>query len=111
MIFITGCSSDIRVETAKPLSKTSAKLYLTARNLQKARTALGELAESPNIRLLHLDQESLYSVRSCAAKFLAENDQLYLLVANTGVMMTHKETTKDGFELQFGVSPLALSLD
>ncbi|KAJ6149069.1 hypothetical protein N7471_000268 [Penicillium samsonianum] len=102
-----GCSSGIGVETAKALSKTGAKLYLTARNLQKAKMALGELAESPNIRLLPLDQESLDSVRSCAAEFLAENNKFHLLVTNVGVMMTCKETTKDGFELQFGVNDLS----
>lgn len=107
VILITGCSSGIGVETAKALSKTGAKLYLTARNLQKAKTALGELAESPNIRLLPLDQESLDSVRSCAAEFLAENNKFHLLVTNAGVMMTRKETTKDGFELQFGVNDLS----
>lgn len=107
VILITGCSSGIGVETAKALSKTGAKLYLTARNLEKAKKAIGELAVSPNVHLLQLDQESLESVRSCASAFLAQNSRLHILVANAGVMMTRKETTKDGFELQFGVNHLS----
>jgi NAD(P)-dependent dehydrogenase (short-subunit alcohol dehydrogenase family) len=107
VILITGCSSGIGVETAKALSKTGAKLYLTARSLEKAKKALGELADSPNIHLLQLDQQSLDSVRACASAFLAQNDRLNLLIANAGVMMTRKERTKDGFELQFGVNHLS----
>ncbi|CAI7678994.1 unnamed protein product [Penicillium pancosmium] len=104
---LASCSSGIGVETANALSKTGAKLYLTARNIEKAKKALGELAESPNVHLLHLDQESLDSVRGCASAFLAQNSRLDILVANAGVMMTRKETTKDGFELQFGVNHLS----
>jgi NAD(P)-dependent dehydrogenase (short-subunit alcohol dehydrogenase family) len=107
VIFITGCSSGIGVETAKALSKTGAKMYLTARSLEKAKAALGELSVSPNVRLLKLDLESLDSVRACASEFLAESDRLHLLIANAGVMMTRKELTKDGFELQFGVNHLS----
>ncbi|KFY79695.1 hypothetical protein V501_09486 [Pseudogymnoascus sp. VKM F-4519 (FW-2642)] len=107
VILITGCSSGIGVETAKALSKTGAKMYLTARSLEKAKKALGELSESPNVHLLQLDQESLDSVRACASALLAENDRLHLLIANAGVMMTRKELTKDGFELQFGVNHLS----
>lgn len=71
VILIIGCSSGIGIETAKALSKTGAKLYLTARNLEKAKKALGELVVSPNVHLLQLDQESLESVQSCASAFLA----------------------------------------
>jgi NAD(P)-dependent dehydrogenase (short-subunit alcohol dehydrogenase family) len=86
---------------------TGAKLYLTARNVEKLKNAIGELAVSPNVHLLQLDQESLESVRSCASAFLAQNSRLHFLVANAGVMMTRKETTQDGFELQFGVNHLS----
>lgn len=107
VVMITGCSSGIGIETAKALAKTGAKLYLTARNLEKARNALGTLAESPNIRLLELDQTSLGDVRACASAFLAESDRLDVLIANAGVMMTREQRTKDGFELQFGVNHLS----
>lgn len=107
VILITGCSSGIGVETAKALSMTGAKLYLTARNLEKLKKAIRELAVSPNVHLLQLDQGSLESVRSCASAFLAQNSRLHLLIANAGVMMTRKETTEDGFELQFGVNHLS----
>jgi NAD(P)-dependent dehydrogenase (short-subunit alcohol dehydrogenase family) len=107
VILITGCSSGIGLETTKALSKTGATLYLTARNLEKAKNALGELANSPNVHLLHLDQESLESVRACASAFLAQSDRLNILIANAGVVMPRAERTKDGFETQFGVNHLS----
>lgn len=36
---VTGCSSGIGVETARALYETGATLFLTARNLAKAKTA------------------------------------------------------------------------
>ncbi|EWZ85540.1 oxidoreductase [Fusarium oxysporum f. sp. lycopersici MN25] len=44
VILITGCSSGLGVETARTLATTGASLYLTARDLNKARFALGDLA-------------------------------------------------------------------
>lgn len=53
--FIAGCSTGIELETARALFLTGATLYLTARNLEKARFALGDLANSDCVTLLHLD--------------------------------------------------------
>src|SRR6201999_3725670 len=53
VILITGCSSGIGVETARALASTGATLYLTARDLSKARTALGpELVSNPKVHIL-----------------------------------------------------------
>lgn len=107
VVFITGVSSGLGVETAKALFSTGATLYLTARNLQKARDALGELSDSPRVHLLDLDLESLDSVRACAAKFLSESQILNVFIANAGVMATPEGRTKDGFETQFGTNHLS----
>lgn len=107
VIFITGASSGIGVETAKTLAVTGATLYLTARDLNKARDALGDLANSPKTHLLELDLNSLESVRKCAAAFLSQSSQLNILIHNAGVMATPEGRTADGFETQFGVNHLA----
>ncbi|KAF7555257.1 hypothetical protein G7Z17_g2264 [Cylindrodendrum hubeiense] len=106
-VFITGCSSGIGVETAKALSLTGATLYLTARNLTKARTALGDLVENDRVHLLELDLKSFESVRSCAAEFISKNKTLNTLICNAGVMTPPEGRTKDGFETQFGTNHLA----
>ncbi|RLL98383.1 hypothetical protein CFD26_102012 [Aspergillus turcosus] len=106
-ILITGVSSGIGVETAKALFATGATLYLTARNLNKAKQALGDMVSSPRVHLLELDLESLASVRACAQQLLSKTKTLNILIANAGVMATPEGRTKDGFETQLGTNYLS----
>ncbi|KAJ9156324.1 Oxidoreductase [Pleurostoma richardsiae] len=105
--FVTGCSSGIGVETARALFLAGATLYLTARDLTKAKTALGDIVSSDRVHLLHLDLASLASVRSCAAAFLSQSKVLNILICNAGVMQPPEGRTQDGFETQFGTNHLA----
>jgi NAD(P)-dependent dehydrogenase (short-subunit alcohol dehydrogenase family) len=107
VIFITGCSSGIGIEAARALATTGATLYLTARDLDKARSALGEFAERSQVHLLELDLNSLSSVRKCAAEFLSKSSKLNILINNAGVMIPPEGRTADGFETQFGINHLA----
>jgi len=106
-ILITGCSSGIGVETAKALFATGADLYLTARDVEKARNMLPDMVMSERVHFLHLDLERLASVRECAQTFLKWSPRLNILIANAGVMHTPKGQTADGFETQFGSNFLA----
>ncbi|KAL1800294.1 hypothetical protein ACET3X_000636 [Alternaria dauci] len=106
-VLITGCSSGLGIETAKSLFETGATLFLTARDLKKAKTALGSLVESERVHLLELDLNSLASVRKCADTFLAQHDRLNILIANAGIMACPEGRTADGFETQFGTNHLA----
>lgn len=107
-IFITGVSSGLGVETAKALFSTGATIYVTARNLEKARTALGsEFCDSPRFHLLELGLSSLASVRACAAEFLQKSKTLNIFIANAGVMFPPEGRTEDGFEIQFGTNHLS----
>ncbi|KAE8353380.1 short-chain dehydrogenase [Aspergillus coremiiformis] len=107
IILVTGASSGIGVETAKALFATGATLYLTARDLEKAKQALGDLATSPRVHLLLLDLNSLASVRACAKEFLSKSEKLNVFIANAGVMATPEGRTEDGFETQFGTNHLS----
>lgn len=103
VFFITGVPSGLGVETAKALFPTGAVLYLTARDLENARNALGELCESPRVHLLELDLDSLDSVRACAEKFLSKSQALNVFIAHAGAIVNSRRPhTKDGFETQFG---------
>ncbi|RMZ87577.1 hypothetical protein DV736_g5192, partial [Chaetothyriales sp. CBS 134916] len=107
-IWITGCSSGLGVETAKALAVTGARLYLTARDLAKAREALGSLAESEKVELMELDLDSLDSVQECAESFLVAADaKLNVLICNAEVTGCVEGRTVDGFETQFGTNHLA----
>lgn len=107
VILITGCSSGIGIETAHALATTGATLFLTARDLEKGKTALGDLLASPKVHLLELDLNSLASVRACAAEFLSKSKTLNIFIANAGVMACPVGRTEDGFETQFGTNHLA----
>ncbi|KAF2032537.1 NAD(P)-binding protein [Setomelanomma holmii] len=107
-ILITGTSSGIGIETARALKATGARLFLTARNLEKGREALRDILEPGKVELLLLDLNSLASVHEFAANFLkASNNKLNILINNAGVMATPEGTTADGFETQFGTNHLA----
>src|SRR5690242_13713063 len=106
-ILITGTSSGIGIETARALLSTGATVFLTARDLNKAKSALGDILENPRAKLLELDLNSLASVRRCAEAFLNVSDELNILVANAGVMATPEGRTEDGHETQFGTNHLA----
>ena len=108
VVLITGCSSGLGIETARALKETGATLFLTARNLDKARAALGDILDEKHVHLLRADLESLESVRSCATEFLAKSgSRLNILIANAGVRSLSQGKTKDGFETDFGVNHLA----
>ncbi|KAH7009151.1 short-chain dehydrogenase/reductase-like protein [Macrophomina phaseolina] len=109
VVVITGTSSGIGIETARALSPTGAKLLLTARNLDKAKTALDGILEPGRIELVEMDNTSLESVRTAARTILEKsNNQVNILINNAGIMALPKlEKTKDGFEMQFGVNHLA----
>lgn len=110
VVLITGCSSGLGVETARAMAKTGATLFLTARNLDKCRAALGDLLDntSSKIHLLKLDLESFASVRACAAEFLSKSDNtLHILIENAGIRNVPFGNTQDGFELHWGTNHLS----
>ncbi|KAL3451112.1 hypothetical protein BJX65DRAFT_321858 [Aspergillus insuetus] len=119
-IFITGCSSGLGVQTALALYETGATLYLTARDIDKARVALGAIIDSPRVHLLHLDLNSLASVRTCVSEFhkkavvlaagsssTAASPVLNILIENAGTIACPEGRTLDGFETQLGTNHLA----
>ena len=107
VVLITGCSSGIGIETARAIKATGAKIYATARNLEKGRAALGDLLESGKFELLQLDTADFASVRACAHAFLAKENNLNIVINNAGVMaVPDRELTKDGNEIQFQTNHL-----
>lgn len=109
VVLITGVSSGMGPETVRALASTGATIFATARNLDKARQALGpDLLETGRVHLLFMDQTDLSSVRACANEFRQKSGgKLNILINNAGVMKTPEGRTKDGFELQFGTNHLS----
>ncbi|KAH6603484.1 hypothetical protein Trco_008259 [Trichoderma cornu-damae] len=108
IVIITGVSSGLGIETVRALAATGASFYLTARDLAKAKSALGDFFDPSRMKLVEMDQTSLKSVRAAAATILADTDKINILVNNAGIMaVPDLQFTEDGHELQFGVNHLA----
>ena len=107
VIFITGCSSGIGIETTRALALTGARLFCSARDLEKGKAALSDILEPGRVELIKLDMNSLNSVRACADEFLSKSQKLNVLINNAGVMRTPEGRTTDGFETQLGTNHLA----
>lgn len=103
-VLVTGVSAGLGIETARALVAHGAEVVGTARNLDKARTALQALSLS--IDLVECDLASLANVRRCAQELIAAYDGFDVLIANAGVMNAPFSLTEDGFETQFGTNHL-----
>jgi NAD(P)-dependent dehydrogenase (short-subunit alcohol dehydrogenase family) len=106
---ITGANAGLGFATAAALAAKGAHVVMAIRNLDKGKQAAAKIAASApdaEIALQPLDLSSLDSVRAAAADLRAAYGRIDLLINNAGVMMTPKQTTVDGFELQFGTNHL-----
>ena len=109
-ILITGANSGLGLEAAKILSTKGAKVIMAVRNLDKGNQAAKTiLSEYPNaqVDVMQLDLADLESVRKFADEFKSKYTQLHILINNAGVMWPpRRESTKQGFESQFGINHL-----
>jgi NAD(P)-dependent dehydrogenase (short-subunit alcohol dehydrogenase family) len=109
LALVTGANSGIGFEAARALAARGATVILACRDVGRAEQAAAQIqaaapAHAPVV--MCLDLADLDGVRRFAADFAARYDRLDLLINNAGVMMPPASTTKQGFELQFGVNHL-----
>jgi NAD(P)-dependent dehydrogenase (short-subunit alcohol dehydrogenase family) len=107
---VTGASDGIGLGIATRLAAAGAEVLLPVRNPRKGEAALARIREQApgaNVSLHALDLSSLDSVAALGATLLDENRPIHLLINNAGVMTPpDRQTTADGFELQFGTNHL-----
>jgi retinol dehydrogenase 12 len=106
-VLITGANTGIGRVTALELARQGARLYVACRSAERARPVMDELrgAGADTAELLPLDLANLASVRACADRFLSKEGALHVLINNAG-LAGHRGTTRDGFEMAFGVNHL-----
>ena len=97
-------------ETAAAFAQAGASVILAGRSPDKGEAALRAIrARTPaaNVRFELLDLASLGSIDACARRLIDAGTPLDVLVNNAGVMTPpRRQTTSDGFELQFGTNYL-----
>lgn len=106
---VTGYNTGLGYETARVLAAKGAHVVVAVRNLDKGREAVDRIiavAPKADLKLQQLDVGSLESVRTAADELRNAHPRIDLLINNAGVMYPPRQTTVDGFELQFGTNHL-----
>jgi NAD(P)-dependent dehydrogenase (short-subunit alcohol dehydrogenase family) len=107
---VTGSNSGLGFGLARRLSAAGADVVMAIRNRAKGEAAINEIrATVPNAKLTikPLDLASLASVAALGEQLNADGRPIDILINNAGVMTPpQRDTTSDGFELQFGSNHL-----
>jgi NAD(P)-dependent dehydrogenase (short-subunit alcohol dehydrogenase family) len=106
---VTGANTGLGFETAQVLAARGASVVLAVRDIEKGKRAAARIAGTApgaNVIVQPLDLTSLDSIRAAADELRAKHPRIDLLINNAGVMFTPKQTTRDGFELQFATNHL-----
>ena len=110
LAIITGANSGLGFGLARRLSAAGADVVMAIRNRAKGEEAIEEIrATVPDAKLTikSLDLSSLASVAALGEQLNAEGRPIDILINNAGVMTPpERDTTADGFELQFGSNHL-----
>ncbi|MFO7699045.1 MAG: SDR family NAD(P)-dependent oxidoreductase, partial [Acidimicrobiia bacterium] len=104
---VTGANSGLGLESARELARAGAKVFMAARNTDRAEAARRDiLADLPDAELdvIELDLASLRSVRSATSALAGATERLDILINNAGVMGIPRRLTEDGFEMQLGTN-------
>lgn len=107
---ITGANTGLGFDTARALAAHGAHVALAVRDVAKGAAAAGRITEAvpkADVTVHELDLGSLESVRTAATELGKSYPRIDLLINNAGVMYpSPRQTTSDGFELQFGTNHL-----
>ena len=106
---VTGATGGLGYETALALARAGAEVVLTGRDDRKGQSAverIGREALGARVSYQPLDLASLASIADFAER-MQSRPSLDMLINNAGVMaLPRRQTTADGFEMQFGTNYL-----
>lgn len=112
---ITGANSGLGYSTAVELARRGAIVLFACRDLKRGAAALaklrvdaaGECSAAGQAEVVELNLASLDSIERLSRQLVAESWPLHGLINNAGVLAPPKrQSTEDGFELQFGTNVL-----
>src|ERR1700742_2176049 len=106
---VTGATGGLGYETALALARAGAEVVLTGRDDRKGQAAIDKISREAlgaRVSYARLDLANLASVADFAER-MQSRPSLDLLINNAGVMaLPRRQTTADGFEMQFGTNYL-----
>ena len=107
---VTGANSGLGFGLTGRLAAAGADVVMAIRNRAKGEAAIEQIRQSvPDAKLTikRLDLASLASVKALGDELNAEGRPIDILINNAGIMQPpQRDTTEDGFELQFGSNHL-----
>ncbi|MEU0692942.1 SDR family oxidoreductase [Streptomyces niveus] len=107
---VTGASDGVGLGMAARLAAAGAEVVMPVRNPRKGEAAIAKIKQrhpEAALSLRDLDLSSLGSVAALGTTLRDENRPVHILINNAGVMTPpDRQTTTDGFELQFGTNHL-----
>ncbi|KAK9367954.1 hypothetical protein V1509DRAFT_624906 [Lipomyces kononenkoae] len=117
---VTGGTDGIGKVTVRELARHGFRVYVAARNLEKAEKLVEELSVPSedvdsastgpvkcDVRILQCDLMDLKSVVSAAEEYMAKEQKLDLLINNAGVMYMPYTESSDGYETTLQVNYMA----
>lgn len=107
---VTGASDGMGAVLAARLAAAGAEVIMPVRNHGKGEQAVARIRQhhpEARVSLRSLDLSSSASIAALGRTLREEGEPIHLLVNNAGVMTPpDRQTTADGFELQFGTNHL-----
>ena len=107
---VTGANSGLGLEASRQLAALGADVVMVGRNperLEPARASVEASAHAgASITTEVIDLSSLESVRAGAARLLAGNPKIDVLVNNAGVLLDSRQVSADGIELTLATNVL-----
>jgi len=106
---VTGATGGLGYETALALARAGTEVILTGRDDRKGQSAIEKLSREVSgarVSYQRLDLANLASIADFSQR-MHSRQSLDLLINNAGVMaLPGRQTTADGFEMQFGTNYL-----
>jgi NAD(P)-dependent dehydrogenase (short-subunit alcohol dehydrogenase family) len=100
---VTGGNAGIGLETTKVLAEAGATVIVPARDVEKARENLKQVA---NVEIEKIDFMDTASIDAFAQKFLQSSRPLHLLINNAGIMWVPLRRDSRGNESQLATNYL-----
>ena len=100
---VTGGYSGLGLETVKALRSAGAEVIVPARDVKRASA---QLASVEGVKVEPMDLMNPESIKTFAAKFLALNKPLHILINSAGIMACPFAKDSRGIESQFATNHL-----